>query len=72
MSDKPGAEVPKAQQKVSLWDFPPTWFGFGAGMMAGAYGGGGSPWYRPALVAFAGLCVAVAMLRHMRKGQSPS
>ena len=57
----------KSQSKIDVWNFPPTWFGLGVGTMIGATLAGGSPWYRPVGITFAGLCVAVAMLLHMRK-----
>ena len=60
-------------ERITVWDFAPTWFGFGVGVMFGAAlgGVGAKPWYRAALVMLAGLCVAIAMLVHMRK-KTPS
>ena len=65
--------VDNALERISVWDFPPTWFGCGVGTMMGAAlgGAGGNPWYRAPLVILAGFCVAIAMLLHMRK-KTPS
>lgn len=71
MSIPPETDKQRPSCKVSLWDAPPTWFGWGVGMMFGAALAGGSPWYRPVLVGFAGLCIAVGMLAHMRSRNHP-
>ena len=60
----------QAESKVSLWELPPTWFGCGVGMIIGSTFGGGDPWYRPALIGLAGLCLAVGMLVHMRRAKA--
>jgi hypothetical protein len=68
--DTPENEVEAGEQpdkKITMWDLPPTWFGYGVGMVVGAGLAGGHPWYRPALVGLAGLLVAVAMLVHVRR-----
>ena len=70
MSERDEAET-KTQEGapavVHLWALPTTWFGWGVGVLCGAGFAGGTPWYRPGLIAFSGLCVAVGMLVHMRK-----
>jgi len=58
-----------ASERISVWHFFPTWFGFGAGMMMGAAlsAPGGYPWYQAPLVMLAGLCVAFAALIQIRR-----
>ena len=65
-TESEGETKDQVETMTAVWDFPPTWFGFGIGVAAGAGLAGGHPWYRPVLITLAGLCLAVGMLIHMR------
>ena len=66
--DVDGRKANATRKSLDIWDLPPTWFGFGLGMMLGAGlgGAGAGPWYRAPLVMLAGFCVALATLLAVR------